>query len=98
MCRRPRSRRNLSRANAWAPPGSDRIALKARASSKRQALSVVAEIAARTLDVPAAEITSKLIARERLGSTGVRSDRFEGARLVEASGPVRRRRDRRPHP
>ena len=47
------------------------IALRVRASSKRQALSVVAEIAARTLDVPAAEITSKLMARERLGSTGV---------------------------
>ena len=47
------------------------IAPKVRASSKRQTLSVVAEIAARTLDVPAAEILSKLMARERLGSTGV---------------------------
>jgi nitrogen PTS system EIIA component len=50
-------------------PGA--ITLKVRASSKRQALALVAEIAARTLDAPAAEITSKLMARERLGSTGV---------------------------
>ena len=50
-------------------PGA--ITLKLRASSKRQALSLVAEIAARALDAPAAEITSKLMARERLGSTGV---------------------------
>ena len=50
-------------------PGA--ITLKVRATSKRQALSVVAEIAARTLDAPVAEILSKLVARERLGSTGV---------------------------
>jgi PTS system nitrogen regulatory IIA component len=50
-------------------PGA--ITMKVRASSKRQALSLVAEIAARTLEAPAAEITSKLMARERLGSTGV---------------------------
>lgn len=50
-------------------PGA--ITLKVHASSKRQALSIVAEIAARTLDMPAAEIAAKLMARERLGSTGV---------------------------
>jgi PTS system nitrogen regulatory IIA component len=50
-------------------PGA--ITLKVHASSKRQALSIVAEIAARTLDATAGEITSKLMARERLGSTGV---------------------------
>ena len=50
-------------------PGA--ITLKVHASSKRQALSIVAEIAVRTLDATAAEITSKLLARERLGSTGV---------------------------
>lgn len=50
-------------------PGA--ITLKAHASSKRQALSVVAEIAARSLDATAPEIAAKLLARERLGSTGV---------------------------
>lgn len=47
------------------------ITLKVHASSKRQALTIVAEIAARFVDEPAAEIVSKLMARERLGSTGV---------------------------
>jgi PTS system nitrogen regulatory IIA component len=41
------------------------------AVSKRQALSIVAEIAARSVDVTAADITAKLLARERLSSTGV---------------------------
>lgn len=50
-------------------PGA--ITLKVHASSKRQALSIVAEIAGRSLDATAAEITSKLMARERVGSTGV---------------------------
>ena len=50
-------------------PGA--ITLKVHASSKRQALSIVAEIAARVLDSTAAEVMSKLMARERLGSTGV---------------------------
>lgn len=50
-------------------PGA--ITLKVHASSKRQALSIVAEIAARALDATAAEVMSKLMARERLGSTGV---------------------------
>ena len=47
------------------------ITLKVRATSKRQALTIVAEIAARHLDATATEITAKLLARERLGSTGV---------------------------
>lgn len=50
-------------------PGA--ITLRVNASSKRQALSIVAEIAARSLDATAADITAKLMARERLGSTGV---------------------------
>lgn len=50
-------------------PGA--ITLKVHASSKRQALSIVADLAARTLDATAADITAKLLARERLGSTGV---------------------------
>lgn len=50
-------------------PGA--ITLKVRAPSKRQALTIVAEIASRSVDASAAEIASKLIAREGLGSTGV---------------------------
>jgi PTS system nitrogen regulatory IIA component len=50
---------------------SGAITVKVHASSKRQALSIVAEVAARYLDASASEITSKLMARERLGSTGV---------------------------
>jgi PTS system nitrogen regulatory IIA component len=51
----------------------DRGAISARvtAVSKRQALSIVAEIAARSVDATAADITAKLLARERLSSTGV---------------------------
>jgi PTS system nitrogen regulatory IIA component len=50
-------------------PGA--ITLKVHASSKRQALSIVAELAARHVDATAADIAAKLMARERLGSTGV---------------------------
>ena len=50
-------------------PGA--ITLRVHASSKRQALTIVAEIAARSVDATAADITAKLMARERLGSTGV---------------------------
>lgn len=50
-------------------PGA--ITLRVSAATKRQALTIVAEIAARSLDAPAAEITAKLLARERFGSTGV---------------------------
>jgi PTS system nitrogen regulatory IIA component len=47
------------------------ISARVNAASKRQALSVVAEIAARSLDLRPAEILARLAARERLGSTGV---------------------------
>ena len=50
-------------------PGA--ITLKVHAPSKRQALTIVAEIAARHVDATAADIAAKLMARERLGSTGV---------------------------
>ncbi|MDB5461556.1 MAG: ptsN [Caulobacteraceae bacterium] len=53
----------------------DRGAISARvnAATKRQALSIVSEIAGRALDMKAAEILTKLMQRERLGSTGVGS-------------------------
>lgn len=47
------------------------ITLKVHASSKRQALTMVAEIAARFVEATAADVTAKLLERERLGSTGV---------------------------
>lgn len=47
------------------------ISLRVNAASKRQALSIVAEIAARTLDVKSADILTGLMNRERIGSTGV---------------------------
>lgn len=47
------------------------ITLKVHASSKRQALTIVAELAARHVEATAADIAAKLTARERLGSTGV---------------------------
>jgi len=50
---------------------SGAIAPRLNASSKRQALSLVADIAARSLDLPASDIAAKLLAREKIGSTGV---------------------------
>ena len=47
------------------------ITLKVHASSKRQALTIVADVAARSVDATAADVAAKLMARERLGSTGV---------------------------
>ena len=47
------------------------ISARLNAASKRQALSIVAEIASRSLGVKPAEILAKLMQRERLGSTGV---------------------------
>jgi PTS system nitrogen regulatory IIA component len=47
------------------------ISPRVNATSKRQALSIVAEIAARTLDMKPAEILARLMERERIGSTGV---------------------------
>lgn len=51
----------------------ERAAVGARvnAASKRQALSVVSEIAGRAFDLKSAEVLTKLMQRERLGSTGV---------------------------
>ena len=51
----------------------DRAAISARvhAASKRQALSVVSEIAGRALHLKPTEVLNKLLQRERLGSTGV---------------------------
>ena len=50
-------------------PGA--ISLRVNAASKRQALSIVAEIAGRSLGVKATEIATRLMQRERIGSTGV---------------------------
>jgi PTS system nitrogen regulatory IIA component len=47
------------------------ISPRVNAASKRQALSIVAEIAARALDMKPTEILSRLMERERIGSTGV---------------------------
>lgn len=47
------------------------ISVRLNAASKRQALSIIAEIASRSLGVKPAEILAKLMQRERLGSTGV---------------------------
>ena len=51
----------------------DRAAIGARvnAASKRQALSVISEIAGRAFDLKPTEVLNKLLQRERLGSTGV---------------------------
>ena len=51
----------------------DRTAISVRvsASSKRQVLAVVAEIAARTLGLDAGDILDALVEREAAGSTGV---------------------------
>ena len=50
-------------------PGA--ITLKVHAPTKRQALHIVADVAARSLEAGSAEIVAKLLAREQLGSTGV---------------------------
>jgi PTS system nitrogen regulatory IIA component len=47
------------------------IALRVSAANKRQALALVAEIAARNLGVDAADILDALSEREQAGSTGV---------------------------
>ncbi len=47
------------------------IGAKVNAASKRQALSIVAEIAGRAFDLKSTEILNKMIQRERMGSTGV---------------------------
>lgn len=47
------------------------IAPRVTATTKRQALTVVAEVAARTLNLDAGEALEALLAREAVGSTGV---------------------------
>jgi PTS system nitrogen regulatory IIA component len=47
------------------------IALRVSAANKRQALAVIAEIAARNLGLDAADILDALSEREQAGSTGV---------------------------
>ena len=47
------------------------ITPKVSASSKRQALSLVAEMAARRFDLDAGDVLDALMAREAVGSTGV---------------------------
>ena len=51
----------------------DGIVLRSGASSKRQALQVVAEAAAEALGVPDAQVLDALMEREALGSTGLGS-------------------------
>lgn len=50
---------------------SDGIVLRSGASSKRQALHVVAEVAAQALDLDEARVFDALLEREALGSTGL---------------------------
>jgi PTS system nitrogen regulatory IIA component len=47
------------------------IGVRLNAATKRQALSMVADLASRSLDVKPAQILTRLMERERLGSTGV---------------------------
>jgi nitrogen PTS system EIIA component len=47
------------------------IALRVSAANKRQALALVADIAARSLGINAADILDALAEREQAGSTGV---------------------------
>ena len=64
----------------------DGIVLRGGASSKRQALHVVAEAAALTLGVPEAQVLDALMEREALGSTGLGSGvAVPHARLDEVS-------------
>jgi PTS system nitrogen regulatory IIA component len=49
------------------------VAPKATAASKRQALSLVAEVAARRFGLDAGKVLDGLVAREQQGSTGVGS-------------------------
>ncbi|WP_339913517.1 PTS sugar transporter subunit IIA [uncultured Brevundimonas sp.] len=68
----------------------DGVVLRSGASSKRQALHVVAEAAAATLGLPEARVLEALLEREALGSTGLGSGvavphaRIEGIDRVSA--------------
>ena len=53
----------------WLDPSA--IALRYGADSKRQALSALADVAARVIDHPPAQMLTSLLAREAEGSTGV---------------------------
>ncbi len=59
------------------------IALRVTATTKRQALTVVAEVAARTLKLDPVQALDALLAREVMGSTGVgRGVAIPHARIV----------------
>jgi PTS system nitrogen regulatory IIA component len=47
------------------------ISVRVNAAGKRQALSIVADIASRSLAMKSADVLAHLMQRERLGSTGV---------------------------
>ncbi|MGC1302690.1 MAG: PTS sugar transporter subunit IIA [Caulobacteraceae bacterium] len=66
----------------WLEPGA--LALRLGADSKRQALAALADVAARVIDMPAADILDALLAREAQGSTGVGA----GVAIPHASLPV----------
>lgn len=51
--------------------GRGAIAPRVTATTKRQALTVIAEVAARTLNLDAGQALDALMAREAVGSTGV---------------------------
>lgn len=50
---------------------ADAIALRVNARTKRQAISLIADLAARALNVGAVQVFTSLTEREALGSTGV---------------------------
>lgn len=64
----------------------DGVAARAAASSKRQALAVVADVAARKLGLDAGRIQDLLIEREAQGSTGV----GQGVAVPHARLPIDR--------
>jgi len=60
------------------------VALDVRADGKRQALGVIAGLASRSFDIPAARIIDALLAREAEGSTGAgRGVALPHARLAD---------------
>lgn len=64
------------------------IAPRVTATTKRQALTVIAEVAARTLNLDAGQALDALLAREAAGSTGVgRGVALPHARLAGLAAP-----------
>lgn len=64
------------------------IAPRVTATTKRQALTVIAEVAARTLNLDAGQALDALLAREAAGSTGVgRGVALPHARLAGLTAP-----------